>query len=44
MQGHKLTICKGHIGSKYVKRFVLCERKQEVVKEENLVGNQVTQV
>ena len=44
MQGQKLTICKVHLGFKYVKRFVLCERKQEVVKKENLVGNQVTQV
>ena len=44
MQKHKLTFCKGHIGSKYVKRFVLCERKQEVLEKENLVGNQVTQV
>ena len=44
MQGHKLTICKVHIGSKYVKRFVLCESKQEVVEEENLFANQVTQV
>ena len=44
MQGHKLTICKVHIGLMYVKRFVLCESKQEVVEEGNLVGNQVTQV